>query len=370
MLILQNMRIKTKLLLLCSIMLVGFIVFGLISFDAVAEIEVNGPVYQRIIEGKNLIADILPPPEYILESFLTLLQLQNETDPEKRGVLIEKVRRLRKAYYERYEFWRKTLPDGPMKDIIAKKSHEPVVAFYEKFENEFLPAVFSNDRNRANSVERELDRLYKIHREAIDKLVILARKSNSANEELANSIIRRREILLYTLACVMLVAIAASLLGIQQILTHNVSKLVSVTERFSEGDLTARAGLQGKDEFSEVSRAFDQMAEKIERDSIALRKNEEKLERINRQLRAEIAERKQAEDERNKLIAQLKDALAKIKTLTGLLPICSFCKKIRNDNGNWEQMEIYIRDHSEANFSHSICPECFKKHYSDFDLDL
>jgi HAMP domain-containing protein len=365
---LQNMRIKTKLLLLCCIMLVGFIVFGLISVQVVAEIEVNGPLYDRIVRDKNLIADILPPPAYILESFLTLMQLQDEADPVKRELLIEKIGKLRKAYYAKSEFWRKTLHDKPMRDIISKRSYDPAVAFYRTFENELLPAVFANDRNKVNSITKELDKLYQVHRRAIDELVGLARKSASADEKLAASIIRKRKILLYAIAFMMMAAIAASMFGIRQILTNNVLKLISVAERFSAGDLTARTDLRGKDEFSEVGRAFDQMAGKIERDSIALRENEEKLKRINKQLREEITERKQAEDERNKVIAQLKDAILKIKTLTGLLPICAACKKIRNDKGAWEQIETYIRDHSEANFSHSICPDCMKKLYPDFDL--
>jgi hypothetical protein len=53
-----------------------------------------------------------------------------------------------------------------------------------------------------------------------------------------------------------------------------------------------------------------------------------------------------------------------------LLPICAACKKIRNDKGAWEQIETYIRDHSEADFSHSICPDCAKKLYPDFHLKL
>jgi nitrate/nitrite-specific signal transduction histidine kinase len=368
MLKLQNLRIKTKLLLLCGIMLVGLLLFGLISFNTVSEIEVNGPVYHRIVQGKNLIADILPPPAYILESYLRVMQLQDEADPKRRELLIEELYQLRKKYYERNEFWRKTLPEGPMRDIIAKKSFDPAAAFYGKLENEFIPAVLSNDRNRINSVKAELDRLYRVHRKAIDELVALARKSNSAEEQMAAAIIRRRKMLLYAVACLMMAAIAASLLGVRQILTNNVLKLVSVTERFSAGDLTARTGLQGRDEFSEVGRAFDHMADKIERDRIVLRKHEEELERINQQLRGEIFERKQAENERDELIAQLKDALAKIKTLTGLLSICSVCKKIRNDKGSWEQLEVYIRDHSEADFSHTICPECVKASYPDFDL--
>jgi len=79
----------------------------------------------------------------------------------------------------------------------------------------------------------------------------------------------------------------------------------------------------------------------------------------------DITERKRIEEEREKLIHELQDALANIKTLRGLLPICSYCKKIRDDKGYWNRIESYIQDHSGAEFTHGLCPECLKKHYPD-----
>lgn len=69
--------------------------------------------------------------------------------------------------------------------------------------------------------------------------------------------------------------------------------------------------------------------------------------------------------EREKLIAELHAALEKVKLLSGFLPICASCKKIRDDKGYWQQMECYIRDHSEAEFSHGICPDCAHKLYPE-----
>jgi len=83
---------------------------------------------------------------------------------------------------------------------------------------------------------------------------------------------------------------------------------------------------------------------------------------------ATAIKRKQDEMDRNKLISKLQDALAKVKKLSGFLPICAHCKKIRDDKGYWNQIENYIRDHSEAEFSHGICQECAKKHYPEFDI--
>jgi len=80
----------------------------------------------------------------------------------------------------------------------------------------------------------------------------------------------------------------------------------------------------------------------------------------------DITKRKQIEEERNQLIKSLQDSLAKIKTLSGMLPICASCKKIRDDKGYWNQIETYLHKHSEAEFSHGICPECAKKLYPDY----
>jgi len=80
----------------------------------------------------------------------------------------------------------------------------------------------------------------------------------------------------------------------------------------------------------------------------------------------DISRKKQAELEREQMIAQLQDALAKVKELSGLLSICASCKKIRDEQGNWEMLEVYIRDRSAADFSHGLCPDCFKKLYPDF----
>jgi two-component system, cell cycle sensor histidine kinase and response regulator CckA len=79
----------------------------------------------------------------------------------------------------------------------------------------------------------------------------------------------------------------------------------------------------------------------------------------------DITERKRTEEEREKLIHELEYAMSQVKTLSGMLPICASCKRIRDDKGYWNQIESYIRDHSEAEFSHSICPECMKKLYGD-----
>lgn len=83
----------------------------------------------------------------------------------------------------------------------------------------------------------------------------------------------------------------------------------------------------------------------------------------------DVTNRKRAEEERNRLLLELQQALAEVKTLKGIIPICSYCKKIRDDAGYWNQVEAYISKHSEAEWSHGICPDCLKTHFPDMDIN-
>ncbi|HOE23165.1 MAG TPA: hypothetical protein PLE15_00950, partial [Smithellaceae bacterium] len=76
-------------------------------------------------------------------------------------------------------------------------------------------------------------------------------------------------------------------------------------------------------------------------------------------------DRRQAMEEREKLIAELQQAMSDVKVLSGMLPICASCKKIRDDKGYWNRIEAYIGKHSNAQFSHGICPECARKLYPE-----
>lgn len=90
--------------------------------------------------------------------------------------------------------------------------------------------------------------------------------------------------------------------------------------------------------------------------------SEEKLRSLNAKLSA-------LSEEQRMLIARLQEALDNIKTLKGMLPICAACKKVRDDKGYWSQIEAYVSEHSEAEFTHSICPECARKLYPGYCTD-
>ena len=124
------------------------------------------------------------------------------------------------------------------------------------------------------------------------------------------------------------------------------------------------------------------LVEDLTREKIQLRENEilrqelekrverrtAELGKTNEKLTQEVAERKRAEQNLEKVVVELQQALGQVKKLSGFLPICASCKKIRDDKGYWQQIEQYITEHSEALFSHGLCPECAKKLYPDLVL--
>jgi PAS domain-containing protein len=86
---------------------------------------------------------------------------------------------------------------------------------------------------------------------------------------------------------------------------------------------------------------------------------------VRLEIATDITERKQGELERERLLEDVREALARVKTLSGLFPICAACKKIRDDEGYWNQIEFYIEQYSDAEFTHSICPDCSNRLYGD-----
>ncbi len=101
------------------------------------------------------------------------------------------------------------------------------------------------------------------------------------------------------------------------------------------------------------------------RSAFRLKQEMEKRKARERELEDEIGKRERLKKKQEDLIRELRNAMDKVKTLSGLLPICVSCKKIRDDKGYWTQLERYIRDHSEAEFTHGFCPDCVKKLYGD-----
>lgn len=101
-------------------------------------------------------------------------------------------------------------------------------------------------------------------------------------------------------------------------------------------------------------------------DCMALRRMNADLQAASERLAAKSRELEAKSQELETKNAELQKLLEEVKTLRGILPVCSYCKKVRNDKGYWEKVDVYISDHTLAEISHGICPDCLEEHLSDF----
>ena len=120
------------------------------------------------------------------------------------------------------------------------------------------------------------------------------------------------------------------------------------------------------EDVTECKKAQDELFSHQEKLEELIEDRTRDLKNAYQSLHEENLERKKTEAEKVKLIRHLEQALKEVKTLTGLIPICASCKKIRDDKGFWNQIELYIREHSDAEFSHGICPDCAEKLYPGY----
>ena len=185
-----SLRLSTKLTLLVAIFLMGLLAFTAVAWQTLNKVKVNGPLYHDIVQGKDVIADVLPPPEYIIESYLLVLQMVEEPDKGRIAAYIERGKKLRGEYEERHAFWIDDLPAGRLKDFMVTQSYHPAMDFYEIRDREVVPALLAGDTAKARALAYgKLQERYDEHRKAVDEVVRLATAQNLALEKSAHELV-------------------------------------------------------------------------------------------------------------------------------------------------------------------------------------
>ena len=265
---LKNTQIKYRLFLLVSLSILGFIGFGIFSFSTLNTLKVNGPLYRRIVQGKDLIADILPPPEYIIESYLITLRLIDETDPKAIDRLIANFRSLKNEYDTRHEFWTKDLPDneGELKDIMIKESYEPAIKFREILERDFFPLILKGERDKARELARGiLKDKYEEHRVAIDKVVSMSGERNKNDEIKATRIIRSRTTTLILFGFIIIAAILILCIFIINQITGPLFKVVDIAEKIAQGEFSVdKLQISSTDEIGRLGEVFNKLIDSLQ----------------------------------------------------------------------------------------------------------
>lgn len=239
-------------MLLLGLFLCGFALYGAWSFKTLNELKVNGPLYQRIVQNKDLIADILPPPEYIIESYLVSLQLVQAQDKTRQDRLIAQLESLRDDYNVRHDFWSKAQLVPELKEQFLKNAHEPALAFFTSAFTDLVPAVQQGDKVAADTAMGKMNLAYEAHRNAIDQVVKLANKSAQEDETDAIEGIRTATWLLFA---ILVISVAAGM-GVAWLIVRSIvaplHEAVGLAKQFAKGDLSANFEAQGRSEIGEL----------------------------------------------------------------------------------------------------------------------
>lgn len=172
---LHNLKLKTQLMLLVGAMVVGFATAGFLADRAFNHVLVNGNVYQEIQSHKDLAADILPPPAYLLESWQVALEMAAIKNAPIQP-LVEKSNQLSEAFIQRTKYWIETQPQ--FNKILTESLLPTGETFIRVRDNQLIPAVRSGDAKRIDAALNNLRAAYQQHREVIDELVILNERSH------------------------------------------------------------------------------------------------------------------------------------------------------------------------------------------------
>jgi methyl-accepting chemotaxis protein len=235
-----EMKLAHRFSVLLAIIVVCFVAFGAWSFAVLNNLKVNGPVYQRIVQGKDLIADILPPPEYIIESYLTTMQALAAPAAERKP-LIDNLKSLKNDYDTRHAFWTTENLDDAIKDQLLNKAHKPAEEFYRVAFDQFVPALERDDHAAAAAALETMKQSYVRHRSAINQLVELASKRNAADEasakvELATSMSVMLAMLVGAVSLVAVFFVAISR-GLIRQLGGEPNYAADIAGRIAAGDL-------------------------------------------------------------------------------------------------------------------------------------
>jgi methyl-accepting chemotaxis protein len=253
------MTTKTRLVLVGLALTAGLVTLLGVALWTLEQVRVNGPLYSRIVRGKDLIADILPPPEYAIEAHDAGLRIAREPDARRRAELAENLRALSKDFDERHDFWRQELEPGPMRDQM-EENYRSGRAYLDEILGSVVPARMRGED--ASGALARAEGLFEAHRKAVLALVSQATDRNKADEESGRDIIRARVMLLVAVALVVIaIGVTMSILAARQV-GRGIGALVRATgalgDAVGRGDLDHRAALEAVPaEFAPIVQAMN-----------------------------------------------------------------------------------------------------------------
>jgi methyl-accepting chemotaxis protein len=260
----SRFSVLQQIVFLALVSVTGMVVLSAAAFTVLHKVKVTGPIYQQIVQGKDVVADILPPPEYVIESYLVLLQAERETDRGKLPQYQERFKKLKAEYDERHVYWQKELPEGEAKKLLVETSFQPAVAFYASALGEFFPALLQGDRVQAEQSIVKLSALYEAHRKQIDLLVGITNAKNDQIEKETAGMLGKSTAVMLTLCLLVVAGCLFTSAVIIKSIRGTFLACTSITDAIAAGDLTVQVPEAGSGSVRLLLVSLKTMVEKFQ----------------------------------------------------------------------------------------------------------
>jgi len=251
--------------MIATVFTAGSFLFAFFAYLTINEVKINGKLYQEIVLTKDLVADILPPPEYIIEARLVSLEMLSAENPKEISEFVSKISLLKQEYETRHQFWVDNLQHDKMRPLMIDKSYVPAMKYFAILEKEFIPAIQTGDIKRASALaSNKLKEAYLQHRQVVDEIVILANNYASSNETKSNTVLNSESIKLTVLFMLIFIITIVLIYSSIKIILHRIEAISLLATEFHKGNLLHRVVLEGHDEISKAADNFNESIAKMQ----------------------------------------------------------------------------------------------------------
>ena len=283
------MKIKTSSKIASTLLIMGCLTMLATTYFALRTLKVGGPIYSQIVLGKDLLADVLPPPEYIIESYLEATLALN--DPTSAPVHRDRLSSLRRDYEDRHNFWKTQNLDKGVQSELTINADKSARQFWNVTDGEFIPALMRGDIASAKAAYSRMTGFYNAHRVAIDAVVQKANAFVAATEGRAATYDKFIVVLVTVVSGLTLGLVVACAVFLAWGMVKPLIKITSAMNDMAAGNFdNALPGLNRKDEIGEIANAVEKFKLLAETQANAQRQrliHEAESKRVSDRLAAE-----------------------------------------------------------------------------------
>jgi methyl-accepting chemotaxis protein len=254
----KNWSFKTKLVLLVSSAVLGFLAFGIVSFATLSKLEIGSPVYERIVMNKDLNADYVPPSQSLAVAVVHAVKMEEAPDQATTQHFLDLLREDQKNFEEGHANWMRRLPDGKLKELVGGPAYTAAKEWFGTMEQEFIPSVLNRDRRKAHDIRTtKMAKSFRAQEGTVDEIVKVTNDLVANDQAEAVAVARTRTRILLLVGLVVLAVVVGFAYTIAHSILGPLHQTLIVLQGLADGDLRHQVTVDSTDEVGAMGRALN-----------------------------------------------------------------------------------------------------------------